>query len=495
MNIIKYIKAKAVTASVCLMLLLAYSCGEDFINVIPEDSIDKSSFFKNEIEVRLALNGAYRTQTDFYGNRLSYQLRDGRSDDTAIDQLDQPERIDTETFEEVNNSQIVVEQWLRLYNIINHANGVIIKGPEAVPVGPDGQDLIDRYIAEAKFLRALAYYEIVIHWGGNAPLRLTPAEDFGEIVPSSTTDAIYNQIAQDLADAAAGLPDSYSGNDVGRATRYAALSLLGKVELQRGDAGAALTAFRQVEGNYSLLPDYADLYAPGNDNHAESIFEISFNKTDISFGLANELVHNSEMDRLGLIGGTGRANLLFAPTNDLIAAFSNPADLRAASTFGFENDDPTDIAYITKFIDGNETGAPDINQIIIRYADVLLGIAEALGEGSEAYEYINRVRRRGYGLDPNAGDPTIDIDASTPGTFNEKLLNERRLELAFESGHRWKDFLRLTSPSDAVTQLQAHLLNQVGRNVSLSVNNLLYPIPFREIELGEGLINQNPGHE
>lgn len=494
MTIINYIKTKTVVIILCFGLLFSYSCGEDFINLIPEEAIDKGSFFKNETELLLALNGTYRMQTNFYAGLLSYQIREGRSDDTVIDQQDQPERIDTETFEEVNNSQIVVGEWLNLYNIINHANGVIVNGAGAVPNQPGGQDLIDRYIAEAKFLRALAYYEIVVLWGGNAPLRLEPATDFSIIVPSSTTEAIYNQIVQDLTEAIAVLPTSYSGNDVGRATHYAALSLLGKAELQRGNNSAALTAFRQVEGNYSLLANYADLYAIGNDNHSESIFEISFNKSDISFGLANNFVHSTEMVRLGLLGGTDRQNLLFAPTNDLVAAF-NPSDLRASSTFAFENDDPSDIVYISKFIDGLDSTNPDINQIIFRYADVLFGLAEAIGESSEAYEYINQVRRRGYGLDPNTPDISVDISTATPGTFNEKLLNERRLELAFEAGHRWKDYLRLTDQSIAVSQLEAHLLDQVGRSISLTVDNLLYPIPFREIDLSEGLINQNPGHE
>ena len=74
----------------------------------------------------------------------------------------------------------------------------------------------------------------------------------------------------------------------------------------------------------------------------------------------------------------------------------------------------------------------DINFVVFRYADVLLMLAEALGESSESYDLINEVRNR-------AGLP--DIDASTPGTFQDKLLQERRVELAFEN-HRWPDLKR-----------------------------------------------------
>lgn len=492
-RIINYIKDKTTRVTIVIVLLLSASCGEDFIDVVPEDSIDKSTFFENENELLLALNGAYRIQSNFYRNNLGFQIRDGRSDDTGIDQLDQPERIDTETFEEFNNSQVVVGEWLNLYNTINHANQIIFYGVDATPIAADGQALIDRFLAEAKFIRALAYYELVIYWGGNSPLRVEPPEILTEIVPSSTTEAIYNQIVQDLTEAASTLPASYTGDEVGRATRYAALGLLGKVELQRGNNSAALAALTQVEGNFSLLTDFADVYAPGNDNHEESVFEISFNKDDISLNVANTFVHNTEMERLGLTGGTGRTNLLFFPTNDLIAAFSDPLDLRAASTFAFENDDPNDLPYIAKFIDGIGNGNADINQIIIRYADILLSLAEATGESAQAYEYINQVRRRGYGLDPNTPAPAVDISAATPGTFEEKLLNERRLELAFEAGHRWKDLLRLVGPSTLVTHMQDHLLNQVGRSVNLTSDSFLYPIPFREIDLSDGQIIQNPG--
>ena len=86
MTIINYIKTKTVVIILCFGLLFSYSCGEDFINLIPEEAIDKGSFFKNETELLLALNGTYRMQTNFYAGLLSYQIREGRSDDTVIDQ-------------------------------------------------------------------------------------------------------------------------------------------------------------------------------------------------------------------------------------------------------------------------------------------------------------------------------------------------------------------------------------------------------------------------
>ena len=474
-----------------VVLLMVVSCGEEFIDIIPEDSVDKSSFYSNEAELLLAINGVYRKANEFYGGTLSFQVREGRSDDTGIDQQDQPERIDTETFEEENNSQVVLGEWFNLYEIVDHANAVIVNGPNAEPIGPNGQNEINQYIAEAQFFRALAYFDIVVLFGGNAPLRLTPSVDFGPdiIEPSSSIDALYNQVIQDLQDAIAILPATSNG----RVNSLAANALLGKVQLQRGDVSSALSALRQVEGQFSLLPDFADIYRAGNNNHAESVFELSFDKDNFSLGLANNFVHESEMMRLGLLGGTQRENLLFYPTPDLMTAFTDPMDLRAASTFALEDDLPTGLPYIAKFIDGVGSAEPDINVILIRYADILLSLAEAVGESPEAYEYINQVRRRGYGLDPNIPS-AVDIDQSTPGTFNEKLLNERRLELAFE-GHRWRDLLRLNDANTVAGLMQNHIFNLLGKNVNITPERLLYPIPFIEVDLAGGMVNQNPGHE
>ena len=107
----------------------------------------------------------------------------------------------------------------------------------------------------------------------------------------------------------------------------------------------------------------------------------------------------------------------------------------------------------------------DINFVVFRYADVLLMLAEAVGESDEAYDLINEVRDRA-GLD--------DIDATTPGTFDEKLLEERQLELAFEN-HRWADLKRFGVAAEKVNQAEPIIS-------TASVRNLFY-IPQREMDI------------
>jgi starch-binding outer membrane protein, SusD/RagB family len=375
----------------------------------------------------------------------------------------------------------VLNTWTPIYITINMANSVIVSGPNAT----GDAELINRCIAEAKFIRALSYFQLVTLYGG-VPLRLTPTIDFSNtIVARSEVSAVYDQIRQDLNDAIDVLPESYTGapkNEKGRATKYAAVTLLGKVELQAGDKAAAEAAFRQIIGKYSLLTNYSSVWAAGNKNTAESIFEVNFlpdNQT--GFGLPTTFIPASEAARLGIAAG-GSSVLTEFPTKDIIDAFEAD-DLRKDASIAFAVADGQ--AYISKFMDLNAaTYGHNINWIVLRYADVLLSLAEALGEGSEAYGFINEVRTR-------AGLP--DIDVSTPGTFSEKLSHERQVEFAFEM-HRWNDLLRLPQ-QETIDIMKADLLRERDKEYTITPDNLLYPIPLTEIEVSKGVVTQNPGHE
>jgi hypothetical protein len=329
-------------------------------------------------------------------------------------------------------------------------------------------------------------------WGA-LPIRTEPTEDFtATILPRSSVDDVYSLIVQDLTDAAAALPNSYaggSGNEVGRVTNGAAMTLLGKVQLQNGNLPAAEAALRTVLGRYSLLPDFGSIYSgAGNENTAESIFEISFNAgNQTAWAVPQQFVPISIAAPLGT-NGSGRNVLSSYPTQDLADSF-DPADLRIPHTFGTATEGNYLGLYISKFIQPGATNGSDINFVMLRYADVLLMLAEAIGESTEAYDLINEVRTR-------AGLP--DIDASSPGTFMEKVMNERRWEFAFEL-HRWIDLLRLPDAevfSIMETQLESQQLNKFGMTVdiSLTLDNLLYPIPQNEIDISDGVVEQNPGY-
>lgn len=476
--------------SFVLVLSLFTNC-DDFLDVEPLDRINSSSFFSTDEEMVIGVNGVYAAHRVAFnradgGQPIMFRLLESRSDNVGADHTDQAERVETDLFNETPGNLPIAGGWEASWNAINLANTVIASGATAV----GDPAIINRTVAEAKFIRAFLYFNMVNIWGG-VPLRTEPTEDFANtILPRSSVDDIYNLIVGDLTDISTALPAVYDGstnNEVGRATSYAALTLLGKAELQRGNASAAVSALRKVEGKYSLLANFADLHAGGNDNTAESIFEINHNPANqTGWSRNNAFIPNSIAIELGIVaGGSGRTVLSAYPTQDLVDSF-DPADLRIPGTYGMATTGNYIGPYISKFIDLNSTGASDINLVLLRYADVLLMLAEALGDVPEAYILINEVRTR-------AGLP--DIDATSPGTFMEKIMNERRWEFAFEM-HRWIDLLRLPEADIFAimeAQVEAQQLNKFGLTIDLSLSgsDLLFPIPQGEIDISGGVVEQN----
>jgi starch-binding outer membrane protein, SusD/RagB family len=336
-------------------------------------------------------------------------------------------------------------------------------------------------IAEALFVRAHAYFLLLQDYGP-VPLRLhetvTLAGDNN--LARSSTDSVYAQIISDLTTASTTLPPNYTGAAIGRATSFAAFGMLGKVQLQKGDAAAAVTALRNVVfpgSPYSLLPNYADLWNPTTKNSAESIFELQFLPPLNGSPFWNYFAPPS----LNIPGGTNGSTSPNTPTKSLIAAYE-PGDTRFAASIGF---DPNNQPYILKFKDPAVAVGNDANNNfpIIRYADVMLLLAEALGETPEAYTLINQVRARaGLGA----------ISSATTGTFIDKEMHERRVELAFEC-QRWHDLLRLPQ-AETLSIMNANLAEEFpGDNIVIDAHNLLAPLPITEIQTNT-LAVQNPGY-
>jgi len=274
---------------------------------------------------------------------------------------------------------------------------------------------------------------------------------------------VYNQLISDLTKAEALLPQSYGSGNLGRATQGAVATLLGRIYLTIGDKTNAATTLRRVTG-YSLVPSVADLWGAENEHNSESIFEVEY---EGGFGnQGNSFTSQFNGDLSGTVTG-GQRNI---PERDLLDAHE-AGDERFDL---FDGITETNTGWTTKYGATNpfsEDDAPN-NWVVFRYADVLLMLAEALGEGTEAYTLINQVRTRaGLG----------SIDANTPGSFAEKLLKERRIELAFEN-HRWADLLRF-GVVETVMSAQGKPIN----------GKLLFAIPQRELDLNSSF-DQNSGY-
>lgn len=459
-----------------LPVMLVISCGDDFTSLAPLSQRNAESFYQTETDFEVAMNGVYDAlqANGTYNNNLIllFEMRaDNSANGGGATGLAQAfERIDT--FSELTDNSESGNAWSASYEGIARVNKVLAE----LEKGPDiSTDFANRTQGEALFVRSLLYYNLAVIFG-NIPLQLEVVSSPDVEINQVDAATVYNQISGDLQSILDNnlLPDSYSGEDVGRATSGATATLLGKLYLTMGQNGDAETVLSPLVGEYQLVDNFADLWGPDNENNPESIFEIQFKAGGIGEGSRFTDVYTP----LGEGGGVGGGNAPQAITDDIINAFDQNDDERFDATFELntETPDPDDY-YVEKF--ASTPFGPfdaDNNWIEFRYADVLLMLAEAIGESPEAYGYINQVRARAE-LGP--------IDANTPGTFEEKLLAERRLEFAFEN-KRWPDLLRF---GVAKQVMAAHL------GLPESRITLLFPIPQQEINVAPDDMVQNPEHQ
>lgn len=440
------------------------SCSDSFTDLAPISQRNVDNFYKTEGDMEVAVNAIYNTLKEQGTYNQSYWiLQELRSDNTFWDGTGLAEEVTVfDKFTDISTSSISEDAWNDTYLGISRANIVLgfIGGVEM------DASLKDQFIGEALFMRALYYYHLAVGFG-NIPLILDIPESVAEGNDHRQVDAgtVYAQLIEDLKDAESKLPQSYGSADAGRATKGAAATLLGRIYLTTGDNASAAAALNRVMGmGYELVPEFEDLWGLDNENNIESIFEVQF---EGGFGnQGNAFTSQFNGDLSGSVT-SGQRNI---PERDLIDAYE-ANDARFAM---IDSVTMTNTGWTVKYGRTNaftDADAPN-NWVVFRYADVLLMLAEALGEGGEAYGLINEVRERAD-LGP--------IDAGTPGSFSDKLLQERRVELAFEN-HRWADLLRF-GVAESVMSAQGKPTN----------GKLLFAIPQRELDLNSAFV-QNPGY-
>jgi hypothetical protein len=462
--------------------LILWGCSEDFTLLSPISERNVESFYRNETDFTVAINGAYSTLAGNGAYNRSYVLlHEMRSDNTmngggATGLAEVYFRL--AHFTEQATQDELSTPWTTAYQGIARTNVIL----DRLDNLPDG-DFKERIRGEALFIRSLFYYHLAVLWG-NVPLQLEAVTSPDVEVNQVPASVIYEQIISDLELAQAALPASYDAEDVGRATSGAANALLGLVYLTNGQRGLAETALRRVvnSGQYQLVDHYADLWGVANENNVESVFELQYKEGGTGTGSQ----FTDYYTPFGGSGGVGAGNApqVLSPDieyiHDLQYGIEETDERGWGGTWDFavnEDGDTTNV-WIRKW---NSIpfgpGDADNNFPVFRYADVLLMLAEALGESSEAYDLINQVRARA-GVTP--------ISAATPGTFAEKLLFERRLEFITE-GKRWADLLRF----GVAKQVMASFDPLVAAGLTEADIRTLYPIPQREIDVSPGEMVQN----
>jgi hypothetical protein len=447
------------------IILGSMSCSDDFTDLAPVSQRNTSTFYKTAGDMQIATNAIYNTlQKDGCYNQSYWILQELRSDNTFWDGTGLAEEVTVfDKFTNISTSNISEDAWNDSYQGIARAN-IVLSNIDAIEMDAT---LKANLKGEALFLRSLFYYHLAVGFG-NIPMVLSETITVEEGENHTQVDAgtIYSQLISDLNEAESSLPASYDAANQGRATSGAASTLLAKVYLTIGDTGNAESACRRViSAGYSLMGDYANLWGVDNEHNVESIFEVNFE------GGLSDQGNNFTSQFNDDLAGSVTSGLRNIPERDLSDAYEAGDARFAASIAGVTVDNPGwTIKYGLTNPFADDDGAN--NWVVLRYADVLLMLAEALGESGEAYDLINMVRTRaGLG----------SIDGSTPGSFEDKLLQERRVELAFEN-HRWADLLRF-GKAESVMAAQGKPVN----------GKLLFAIPQREMDLNSNFA-QNSGY-
>jgi hypothetical protein len=467
-----------------LSIFAISSCTD--LNENPASLITTEQFYQSESDALSAVTSVYNAALNNGGltmyNRLFHLAFEIMSDD-AIAGL-RVTNADVRTISILAHSTTndrVDELWRESYVAVNRANIAIARIPQ---IQMDAA-LRTRLVNEAKFLRALTYFNMVRLWG-DIPLILDEAGSLDKDaiqVSRTPKEEVYKQIIADLTDAES-LPDSYSGADAGRATGGAAKSVLAKVYLTRQEwEKAAAISLEVINGpyGYDLFENFADVFNVATKNGKEHIFSVQC-KSNVN-GQGNRLASSATPVGIAGVAAAGTDE----PHPAVYALFSNTYKRRDV-TFFTSLVSPTTGKEVTfpprffKYFDPAQIGNPTEsakNIPVIRFAEILLIYAEAVNEASgpseAAYTAINKVRKRA-GLTALAG--------LSKDQFREAVYTERRLELMFEF-QRWFDLVR--------TKRMVSELHKIGKT-NAAEKHYLHPIPQREIDLNPKLV-QNPGWE
>ena len=459
--------------TLALLLLIPISACEDFLEEEPRSLVAVDNFYNSVGDATKALYGSYH-----YLGPLYQSLGIGLVSDMAADVLSdgggaggsQATFFDDFTFNAA--SDILTEAYGNHYDLINSVN-TLLSQTEGVDLGDDAAQAVVE--GEAKFLRALAYFNLVRLFGA-VPLRTEPTTStVGLDIPRASVDEVYQRIVQDLTEATAQLADESA--EPGRANRVATQALLAKVQLTRQDYAAALGALGEVVGKRSLYPDFADVFKVANENNTvESIFEVQY-------GLRPENSDILQFLTPDAVTGFGFVFGVYKAEDELVASFSEEDARRAVTLWNERDSVPFGGEFIRKFNDALVPGiqaidAGQINYPVLRYADVLLMQAEALnaqngGPTPEAHAAVNQVRTR-------AALPDLAPGLSQ-SAFLDAVLEERRREFVAE-GHRWFDLKR-----------NGKLAETLADKGFVAGKHELWPIPQAAIDANRNL-DQNTGY-
>jgi len=483
-------------------LLILVSC-EKQLDQTPESSLATDDFFTNNNDFLQAVNGVY-SQLNNYPSQALW-LSEMRSDNlnATSDGNRDWDGINNLT-PNITTTGFITTAWRANFNGIYNANTVLEALQTKASVLSPSNAI--RYAAEVRFLRAFYYFSLVRTFG-QVPL-ISTVKSAAEVasIPRSPVADVYALIESDLQFAAANLPATFTGIDLGRPTASAARGLLGLVYLTKSgptygingpglnsneyDKAAAL--FDQVINGspFSFGANYPNIFSYNNENNSEVVFDIQFASSLNGAGFPSHLAPVAYWTSSGISNsfGNGYGASTFPVSKSLVNSYTTNTVIGTDLRYPFNV--ATTYApgpFIKKYIDVPKRGLSgrdwSINFIVLRYTDILMMKAECILRGAPGAQadvdaIVNRVRARaGVGALTNVNLAT--------------LMQERQREFLGE-GLRWNDLVR---SGLAITQMNAwRTADAITKINEMVPNYIIYPVPAAEIQTAPGLYTQNPGY-
>lgn len=503
-----------------LLLGVAFSCNDSVLDQINPNGVTVDGYYKNGSELSSGVTSVYSMlKSNNLVAREWFFLHDLRSDDMSAGggQLETPRNQLLLGTHDTGNS-VTGTVWLAYYRLIHRANSVVDNSEKVTDLAAADKA---RLLAEARFLRAYAYYELVSMWGG-VPLYKNYVQTVEGSLPRSADTEVYAYLVSELQAIQAELPTTYDAANQGRATKGAAQMLLARVLMQQGNYEGAKTELLKVYNSnvYALVDNYNDNFLEETEFNKESIFEVNFFPSGGVYnwdGDGNGATAGTETVRTQEYSAIGWRNVI--PSNSLLNEFEKTATGDAKSDPRYD-----DSFYISgeKYNNGASTLTDEqqngnssvvngvtlkvswqkyslmykmnesfltggINQRIMRFSETILALAEVeneLGNTAQAVTYLNMIRARKSVSMP--AYPTSRFPVSTKDQVFLAIVHERRVELNGEQ-IRNRDIVRWRKlgkqKTEALTYFQAK-------------KHELLPIPQQEIDNNPKIepADQNPGY-
>lgn len=488
-------------------------CSKDFTEQSNPNATSVDDGYQTEVDITSGVYGVYQAlRTSNCIGEGAQTWTDDRADDvnTTDNQSNNGEPFQFTAFALVPSNSYLQSHWSALYTPISRAN-LILSVIDDISFASN--DTKTQYIAELKFIRALMYFNLVREFG-DVPLvtdRLTSSEQATALTFREKKETVYAQIVADLKDVvSSSLPVVQTAANKGRVSLQAGNALLGQVYLTMAttlsdaktdnlnNAKTYLLACydQKTFTNLSDIP-FADVFDVNKKStNAEIIFQIAYKQGDASYSSSLARSNQAKGETINSRYESQGTGGLF--TKDLLNEFET-GDVRTDFTVKYAA--ATNGYFITKFRDTSATagtnGYGGNDWILIRYADVILNLAEVymyLNDNATAIKYLDMVRARAQQPDYATMLNDAGYAAKYP-TLKLAILHERRIELAFEH-HRWHDLTRFFNETELVAYIQSK--NQADYDNSPLTNcttkDYYFPIPYNEYKLNPEGMYQNPGY-